>query len=293
MNQDPDNSPGFILSDLTSCPGIGLSVVDGSGLSDLLKVYDQVGEVWMASLPLKVSNLARLSKFKLARKVAVELCLSSIGISRRKGPSHVAVTHSTGGEMDLTRYNEGSNDSGLLISPQITMNLLPEAGSSLLTPSRTPSVYSQASTNTTESLESPSISRLRQYAVSIKSQPDPSESALLAQWPSSPGADPTLYSWRSMADQELDENDPRRRREEARRRRRTEKFLQRERMKESQVSSQPTPIRSGSQPELAQSATSSQVVDDIPMTQPDRGVFGARSAKPGKKKAGRRRAAGF
>jgi RNA polymerase I-specific transcription initiation factor RRN6 len=247
----------------------------------------------MSSLPLKVSNLARLSKFKLARKVAVELCLSSIAISHRKGPSHVAVAHSAGGGMDLTPCNDGPNDSGHLISPQITTNLLPEAGSSLPTPSRTPSVYSQVSTNTTESLENPSISRLRQYAVSIKSQLDLGESALLAQWPSSPGADPALYSWRSMADQELDENDSRRRREEARRRKRTEKFLQRERMKVSQVSSQPTLIRSGSQPELTQSAASSQVVDDVPMTQPDRGVFGARSAKTGKKKRGRRRAAGF
>lgn len=247
----------------------------------------------MASLPLQVSNLARLSKFKVARKVAVELYLSLISVSIRNRSSQAGEAPSIGGGVDLPPYSEGAHDSDLLTSSQIDMSPPPDAGFSLPTPSRTPSEYSHMSNDTSELAEDPSISRLRQYAVSIKSRLDLGEPALLSQWPSTPGVDPAQYSWRSMAEEAEDEFDSRRRRDEARRRRRTEKFLNRERPKESQASSQPTALHSGSQPELGQPAASSQSVGDVPMTQPDRGVFGARSSKPGKKKQGKRRAAGF
>jgi RNA polymerase I-specific transcription initiation factor RRN6 len=247
----------------------------------------------MASLPLQVSNLARLSKFKVARKVAVELYLSLMAVSIRNRSSQMGEAPSIAGGVDLPPYSEDPKDSDFLTSSQMAMSSPPEAGFSLPTPSRTPSVYSYVSNDTSELTEDPLISRLRQYAVSIKSRLDLGEPALLSQWPSAPGVDPAQYSWRSMADEGEDEFDSRRRRDEARRRRRTEKFLSRERTKESQASSQPTAIRSGSQPELGQHAASSQSVSNVPMTQPDRGAFGARSSKLGKKKQGKRRAAGF
>lgn len=289
-SQNVQEAFDLILSDLTLRPRIGLAALEGSKLSGLLKVYDQVGDHWIASLPLKASNLARLSKFKIARKVAVELCLSSIAVSIRKRPQ-TRETLSTGGGIDLPLYEE-PHDSQSLTS-QVATSLLPEIRLSLPTPSRTPSVYSHMSNDTSEPGEDPSTTRLRQYAVSIRSLPDLGESALLSQWPSVPGVDPGRYSWRSNADEGVDQVDSRKHREEARRRRRVEKFLDRERMKESQGSSQPIVIRSGSQPELGQPATSSQSVTEVSMTQPDRGAFGTRSTKPGKKKQGKRRAAGF
>lgn len=292
-NQDAQESFDLILSGLSSCPGVGLNIDEGSTFSDLLGVYDQVGDHWMASLPLQVSNLARLSKFKVARKLAVELYLSSISVSICKRPSKARRMPLGSDGVDLPPYDEEPNEQQSLMSPQTATTPLPEAGLSLPTPSRTPSVYSQISNDTSEFTEDASVTRLRQYAVSIESQPDLGESELLAQWPSTPGVDPAHYSWRSMADEGEGELDSRRRHEEARRRRRTEKFLNRERMKASQVSSQPMVLLSGSQPELGQPAASSQPVGDIPMTQPDRGAFGARSAIPGKKKKGKRRAAGF
>lgn len=292
--QDDGESAELVLSDLTACPGISFAGIEGSSLSDLLKVYDQVGEFWMASLPPKVSNLARLSKFKVARKVAIELCLSSIAVSLRMRTSQAAEIPLASSEADLPLYDDELSDSGLLIPPQIAQNLLPEAGIGLPTPSRSPSVYSYMSDTNSGATEHPSISRLRQYAVSIKSQPDLAESTLLAKWPSSPGLDPAQYSWGRAADEDGDEDENESERlEEERRRRRTEKFLNRERIKSSQVSPQPSLMRSGSQPEPGQPPTSSQTVD-IPMTQPDRGAFGARSVKSSKKKKQvRRRAAGF
>jgi RNA polymerase I-specific transcription initiation factor RRN6 len=268
-----------------------MTICEGSKLSNLLRIYDQVCEHWMTSLPLKVSNLARFSKFKVARRVAVELCLSSIAVSIHKISSAANEIPSTGGNLPLC--GEAPNDPPFSMSPNVAMNPPPGAAFSLPTPSRTPSVYSHISNDTSEVIENASVTRLRQYAVSIKPRSGLRYSALLAQWPSTPGVDPAQYSWRSMADEIEDEIDSRRRREELRRRRRTERFLQGGRMKESQSSSQPTVMRSGSQPELGQPAASSQSVGDVPMTQPDRGVFGARFAMPGQKKKGKRRAAGF
>ena len=289
-NQDIHESFGLVLSDLNLCPGTGLTVSEASKLSDLLRVYDQVGEHWMASLPLKVSSLARLSKFKVARRVAVELCLSSIAVSIHKIYSTAKETLPSGA--DLPRYDDEPNEPPFLMSPNVATSAPPGAAFSLLTPSRTPSVYSHMSNDTSEVTENASVTRLRQYAVSIKPRSDLRESTLLAQWPSTPGVNPAQYSWRSMADEVEDEPDFRRRREGARLRR-TERFLQRVHMKESQGSSQPPVMRSGSLPELGQSAVSSQSVGDIPTTQPDRVALGARSARSGQKKKGKRRAAGF
>jgi RNA polymerase I-specific transcription initiation factor RRN6 len=292
-DQDRHEAFDLLLSDLDSCPGSGLTKVEGSKLSDLLRVYDQVGEHWMASLPPKVSNLARLSKFKAARRIAVELCLSSIAVSLRKIDAAARSALPTGGGIDLPLHDLETDEMPVSMSPNVTTNTPPEAAISLPSPSRTPSEYSHISSSGSELLENTSIARLRQYAVSIKSRPDLRESVLISQWPSAPGVDPAQYAWRSMADVAEDELDPQRRREEARRRRKAERFLQRERLKESQGSSQPTVLRSSTQPELTQPGASSQSVGDIPMSQPDRGVFGARSAKPGQKKKGKRRAAGF
>lgn len=266
-----------------------MTVLEGSKFSDLLRIYDQVGEYWMASLPLRVSNLTRLSKFKIARKIAIELCLSSIAVSTRKKSQQARDDISISGGIDLPLYEQPNHTPSL--RSLRAMRFLPEAGFSLPTPSQTPSVYSHASNDTSEPGENASITRLRQYAVSIKALPDLGESAVLSQWPSIPGFDPAQYKWTSLIAEDVAEVN-RRQREEERRRKKAEKFLHRERMRGLHRSSQPTLLRSGSQPEFGLPAKSSQSVGDVPMTQPDRGVFGARSTKRGKKKP-RKRAAGF
>lgn len=292
-NQNAHETVDLVLSDLNSSPGTGFVMNDGPSFSGLLGVYDQVGEHWMACLPLHVSNPARLSKFRVARKVAVELCLGLIAVSIRNRSSQPRGAPRDDSNIEQLPVGEEQNDLGIMTASEIATSSMPGAGFSLSTPSRTPSVYSRASNDTSDVSEDPLTSRLRQYAVSIKSLPDLGESALLSQWPSAPGADPAKYSWQSMVDELEDDFDSRRRNEEERRRRRTEKFLNRERVNESLASSQPKPLYSGSQPEPGLPAASSQSVGDVPMTQPDRGIFGARSAKPGKKKKGKRRAAGF
>jgi RNA polymerase I-specific transcription initiation factor RRN6 len=61
----------------------------------------------------------------------------------------------------------------------------------------------------------------------------------------------------------------------------------------AEASSQPIVVPSGSQPEVTHNGFSSQTVEDIPMTQPDRGAFGSRSIQKSKKKPKKHRTAGF
>ena len=299
--EGPDDSLTIVLSDLSD--SIQFSTDQESQYPDLLKIYNQLAENWMASLPLKLSPQARLSKFKLIRQVAVELCMSSLGVSSRDLASNMVTAPIqddddsaeplSNKEDATTRESSPGNISSMISS-------LPsrELDFRLPTPARTPSLHSHA-TSASELKEDPAISRLRQYAVSIGSRPDVGKPAILSQWPSTPGADPAQYSWeatrKAAAEADSDEERHKRvRKEELRRRRRTEKFLRQEGLQVAELVSQPmVAIPSGSQPAFAHNGFSSQPVDDIPMTQPDRGVFGSRSVKPTKKKPKKPRAAGF
>jgi RNA polymerase I-specific transcription initiation factor RRN6 len=302
LNEEPDSSSSLVLSNLTLCPGIGFQTLRDSQLPDLLKVYDQVAENWISNLPLRVSGLTRLAKFKIARKVAVELCLSSIGISLCNKSSQVPTALELDAE-ELPALNRSvitsREGSPAVRSSQILSGALDERAFGLPTPAQTPSLYSQSHASASEYAEDPAISRLRQYAVSIKAKPDLGSSKILFHWPQAPGVDPATYSWgetqkKAAADESGEETDHGKRREAARRKRTTERFLSRESTAAVESYSQPTLTPFRSQPDVGQYPASSQTIaDDVPMTQPDRGAFGSRSAQQGKQKQKKKRTAGF
>lgn len=283
-----DESPSsIVVSDLTACPNITLASGEDATLPNLFAIYDDLANVWMTNLPAHVPGHTRVSMHKIIRQVAIELCLSSVGLSLRPK------------EPEQPEAVEGHDDQSVVpSSPLYTPEMTPAAASerslNMSSPPRTPSIYSHA-TNTTgsELSENPAITRLRQHAVSIGSQADPGKSKLLSSWVV--GGNPAEFSWeatRKTADAG-EEDDHRRRREEARRKRRTEKFLNRERARAPVAAeSQPAFLPAGSQPDFAHNGFSSQTVDDMPMTQPEIGAFGSRTATKGKKKQ-KRRKSGF
>ena len=292
-DQDSEAPSTIVVSGLTSCPAAILPSGENSTLPNLLAIYDELVDSWMTTLPPKVSVQARLSKHKIIRQLAIELGLSSVGISlqtKDTGLLVVAEEKDVDG-VDMTG-DIGRDSSPLLFSPEMTPASFSEPALSLPSPARTPSVYSHATTGS-EIGENPAITRLRQHALSIKSQLDPGKSKLLVCWV--PGSDPAEYCWKKeqKGDDSEEAHDRRRRREEARRRKRTEKFLNRERARAHApvaAESQPVFLPFGSQPDVAL-GFSSQVVDELPMTQPDRGTFGSRITQKGKKQ--KRRNAGF
>lgn len=294
---DPNSSHDLVLSNLTLCPGVIFSPGKDAMLSTLLEVYDRIGDLWLTSLPIQVSNLSRLTKFKSARKIATELYLASVAVSLREKGSHVIESDNT--EMStislpiLSKANEMSqSESAQYASSQIGQISSPP------TPTQTPTLLSEESAPSTEATRDSAILRLRQYAVSIVQPPRMGSSSLLSLWPSSPGQDPASYSWKADHHSANDEGDQggeahRRRREESRRQKRTEKFLSRGTVIGSEVVSQPPSAPFGSQPMVALHTTGSQAVNELPMTQPDRGLFGSRFVQAGNKRLTKRRAAGF
>ena len=293
----------FVLSDLTACPAIQFPLEQATNHPDPKIVFDQLIDIWMASLPRDVSNKARLSKFNIIRQTAVELYLSSFAVSLRNKATDVNIGAVQNDENDLTlpesdtEYGTTRESSPVNFSSQQVPFPRNQPGFSLPTPAQTPSLYSRT-TSASEHKEDPAITRLRQYAVFIKPKPDFGKSTILSQWPSNPGSDPANYSWEAKQkgaeeDQNGAEREQRDRKEEARRRKRTEKFLNQERGQTAEATSQPMVFNpSGSQPAVAHNGFSSQTVEDVPMTQPDRGAFGSRSVQKSKK-AKKHRTAGF
>jgi RNA polymerase I-specific transcription initiation factor RRN6 len=255
----------------------------------------------MVSLPMKVSNLSRLAKFRLACKIAVDLYLSSIAVSLRNelsGDAHEPdnpESHQISLPILHKVCEPPQRDSPPLLSSQVMHDRTQNPSLSLPTLRRTPSLYSHGSAASAEATEDPAITRLRQYAVSIEPSPAIGTSSILFHWPSSPGLDPAQYEWDMIRKDTIQDDNigdsHKRQRDDDRRRRRIETFLDRERMALSEISSQPTFPSFGSQPAPAQNVASSQTTGDLPMTQPGRGTFGSRIAVAKKKL--KKRTAGF
>jgi len=289
-----DETPSIVISDLTSCPNITLSSGEDTALPNLFVIYDDLAHTWMTNLPPDIPGRTRVSMHKVIRQVAIELCLSSVGLSLQPKDSE---------QPEVDDGQDGNDEHGAvpsppLYTPEMTPAVVSEPSVSMSSPPRTPSVYSHATNATGSELgENLAITRLRQHAVAIGSQPDPGKSKLLSSWVV--GGNPAEYPWDATqkADDDGEEDDRRRRREDARRKRRTEKFLNRERARAPVAAeSQPAPafLPPGSQPDFAHNGFSSRTVDDMPMTQPDRGAFGSRTATKGKKKKKqKRRKSGF
>lgn len=270
-------------------------------------IYDKLVDLWVSSLPPHIPGPTRLAKEKMVRNTAAELYLNSVSISIRDRSVPIPEPTSEPKSLSLVLPVRGKGDS--IAIQERRLEIVGESISSgssfpaigMPTPDPTPSVVSRdTSTIGGEPREDEAISRLRGYALSLRSQPLLSgpRLSILSHWPAVPGADPSKYSWESMRkivgeEEDVDSDEDEafiRRREEARRQRQKERFLKRQRANTSDDVSQIVTRASGSQPDPVHQTFSSQVVQDVPMTQPDRGVFGSR---PTQKAVKKRRTRGF
>lgn len=310
LDRDSDHPSSLILSSLALCSGIDIQAT--STLPELLGVYDQIGDQWMATLPSEASHITRLARFKVARRVAKEVTLSSIGVSLQKKESilrdHALLTADIlpSSESNSRDWDEDSRSE----SPAYVRRFASQDPvSTLPTPDPTLSVYSQSSaaSSNDDGPEDPVLTRLRQYVGPTDSFSKLGASKrVLAEWPSTQGASPFEFDWQAVqeaarAGESGDEADSKKKKEEARRKRRTEKFLKRTKAEASQVTSQPV----GAAPFATQQdfgrhvassqpyAASSQIVQDVPMTQPVGGAFGSRLKVDKKRQKKKSRAAGF
>ncbi|KFY81761.1 hypothetical protein V500_11121 [Pseudogymnoascus sp. VKM F-4518 (FW-2643)] len=276
----------------------------GDSLPNLSNVYDRLVNLWVTSLPKNTPAMARIAKEKVVRNVAADLCLSSILVSIRDKSVPLPTTAPQDLEEGpiLTLPIHGGRPppsprtpSRSRFSSQPLQDHGFEPSSSYATPAPSESALSG------EPAEDPAVARLRGYALSIKSLKPlgPTCASILAQWPETPGSDPSTYVWRpdqisGAAEEEGDSDEEAARQKEEKRRKRTEKFLKRQKGVASPrlgtvLSSQP-PLVVESQPayRFAASqvtvASSSQADGGLPMTQPSAGAFGSRAGLGKKKK---------
>jgi RNA polymerase I-specific transcription initiation factor RRN6 len=301
-DRDSESSTALVLSNLMR-PPVDQDHGNESEYPDMWSLYDKLAEYWMESLPPNLTDIGRVARYRVVQQLAMDICLSSVCVSVEnklvsvERPSQPKETETM--SLPILDINRAfSRDSSpTFFSSQPAAMSSQDARAAFPTPSKTPSEYSHT-TSASEVKEDPAISRLRQYARSIKSKPDLGQPSILSHWPSQPGSDPALYSYAEaqkalLAGESGDESEHRNRKEEARRRRRTERFLRQERSRAVETAAQSLFKPSGSQPAVSNNMTSSQTVADLPMTQPVLGTFGSRMGGKEKKKSKKRRTAGF
>ncbi|RAL64068.1 hypothetical protein DID88_003256 [Monilinia fructigena] len=201
---------------------------------DLLKIYDQLINVWVTNLPRKTPGPVRLAKARLIRKIAMELWLSSVGVSLRNKQFE---------PRPPPMVEEGS--------PLRILKDIDEVSRASSPPYFSSQAHSNAVQNPQFSLPTPASSVIS-AATHRKQNLDQQYLHLVSQWPSVPGADPATYSWeevqRAAAVEESGDDEYRSRREHARRKRRAERFLSRDRANAATSSSQAVVQPFGSQP---------------------------------------------
>jgi RNA polymerase I-specific transcription initiation factor RRN6 len=293
MPENPD--PGaqcryMLLSVQSSNEGYGIPAkLSEEADRNFLNVYDRIVDDWMSTLPRTIPVQTRLMKEKLIRGVAADLILSRL---IRISTSLDGIILPQPADAEEGQVNEKavaqnqhlhSSYFSSLSSSQIPASQSSMTNSRLFGSRRDPMPVQQSKYAVV-----PVLSGLSAFTTFKPPRPTPRNVAnLLSHW--SVGSNPQNYTWERIEDEETRRssrpNTPRSRRK-----------------KRSQTRDQslpPTPavpmVRTwGSQPVAPPRiniSSSQPTMDGMPMTQMERGIFGAREFKKPKKK--KKRAAGF
>ncbi|KAJ5951433.1 uncharacterized protein N7479_009846 [Penicillium vulpinum] len=289
---DPDAHCRYMLLPLpTSNGGYGVPTkLSGEADKDLLNVYDQIVDDWMSTLPRVIPVQTRLMKEKLIRGVAADLILSRL---IKISTSLDRVILSTPADPVEERANEDANEKAAAQNKYMQSSyfalLSSQAPASQSSTGRSQAFGSRRDTTSVQQSKStafPVLSGLSAFTTFKAPRPIPQKvENLLSHWPI--GASPENYVWERIEDEETRSSKAR-----------TPKSRRKKRSQTRDQSLPPTPaipmVRAwGSQP-LAPprfNIDSSQSMGGLPMTQMERGAFGAREFKKPKKK--KKRQAGF
>lgn len=269
----------------------GMPRVSPGPSSDFLETYNQLVDEWVASVPHGthgIPNQTRVLKEKSARGVALDLLLSRL--IRVSNPSSDKDPKSVDSGWTENEHPALQDDSHVQSASSQVPNL--ERVATRDHSSELPA--DKADGNRSRESATPDYSNVATYTTFKERRPMPRNVAnLLSHW--QVGSDPSSYEWQKtsqlLEDEEVPGSSPPK---------------HRARKKRSQLtpapeasSLPPTPVAPmirtwGSQPDHKLPLPSSQpTVDDVPMTQTERGQFGAREAKKHSKLKKKRRAAGF
>lgn len=303
LSESQNSSYGFMtlpsrLSGLFN--GMPASFSDDQSSVDLPKTYDGMITEWLASLPPEIPNSTRRMKEKVIRGVALDLILARL-VRISNGPGDGGTSHAGASvdpdhamdDHDRVREETSLPDRGLAL----------QIPSSRVLPSSQHPGNQESTTRGTgaqpgappEQVSYPVYSDLSVFTTFNKPRRMPRNvTNLLSHW--QPGVDPATYDWQKTSNAL----------EEETQRMSGPSTPRRGRKKRAQPSTAPeastlppTPVAPmirtwGSQPEHARFplASSQPTLDEAPMTQTERGLFGVREVKKGHK-VKKKRAAGF
>ncbi|KAJ5622823.1 hypothetical protein N7490_011428 [Penicillium lividum] len=255
-------------------PGMPVASLEKQSSLDFLETYDRLVDEWLANLPHDIPDLTRRMKERIIRGIALDILLARL-IRISNEPREAKTPQPDASTMD--------------------MPISAELASSQLSSSQTTLFEDRSSQPLPEDEKAPAAyTSLSAFTIFKKSRPLPRNVVnMLSHW--QVGSDPSTYKWRKVS-QGQEEEVPKRRVRKKRSR------LSQQPQSSQQTSTLDTPslatpsapqIRTwGSQPDNRFPLLSSQPsISDIPMTQTERGQFGAREVK--KSKIKKKRTGGF
>jgi RNA polymerase I-specific transcription initiation factor RRN6 len=262
---------------------------------DFVRTYDQLVEQWVTSVSHDIPRFTCVMKERVVRGIALDLLLSSL-VRISNPPSSKAALQPV----------ETTDEAHPAEVEQMSSQNLPMTLSSSQLPSSqitATQVDNSQGTSETSSKDTTNRSYSGLSAFTTFKQPRPmarNVANLLSHW--KPGADPAEYEWQKTSNM-LEEEEARRRGGPSLPRRRSRSRRRSQPPTLPEATSMPgTPIAPsirtwGSQPADALPAfplpSSQPTLDELPMTQMERGMFGAREVKTNLKPKKKRRAAGF
>lgn len=274
---------------------------------DYLGTYEQLVTDWVTSLPHGshgIPNQTRVLKEKMIRGIALDLCLARIVRISNTADHNKASQVSESANQGRAAVKPVTSSRGTAVSLLSSQLQLPSS-QTVGTEKDSSQALSSEKTPDEQAKEAPMYSNLATFTTFREPRRLPRNVALLlSHW--KPATDPSTYEWTKTS--QMLENEESQRisgpgtpRHARRRRSRSRPVAPEATATATATSLPPTPIAPmirawGSQPTNAPSIslTSSQpTVDDVSMTQVERGQFGAREVKKSSKAKKKRRAAGF
>ncbi|KAI1831887.1 hypothetical protein DTO027I6_7302 [Penicillium roqueforti] len=265
--------------------------LSGEADNDLLNTYDRIVDDWMSTLPRAIPVQTRLMKEQVIRGVAVDLILSRlVKISTSLDSIILAKPTDPVEDQAIEKANEkAATQNNYLQSSYFSLSSsqIPASQSSMAKSQVFGSEPDAMPIQQSKYTAVPVLSGLSAFTTFKTPRPAPRNvTNLLAHW--SVGTNPEDYSWERMEDEEMRET-----------RARTPRSRRKKRPQPRDQSLPATPvipmIRTWDSQPLAPPrlnvASSQPAMDDVSMTQMERGAFGARPLKKPKQK--KKRAAGF
>ncbi|KAI2790431.1 hypothetical protein POX_d05944 [Penicillium oxalicum] len=299
----PENAPTQARFQYLVLPSKISSVLHGMPFShqldtldslDFLGTYDRLVEEWVSSIPASIPHFTRVMKERIVRGIALELLLSRV-----VRVSNVAVVQEPTETVDREDTNRSVAEEPASSQTFTSALLSSQVPSSQITMAGAPTAPA-SSENVPVGASTPLYSALSAFTTFKKPRAMARNVAnLLSHW--EVGVDPSAYEWQQTSSRI--EGEEARRLGGSHLPRRSRSRRKSQQPPSSQGSNLPdTPVAPfirtwGSQPADALPTipvpSSQPTLDELPMTQMERGHFGAREVKKGPKAKKKRRAAGF